>query len=153
MSRTEATLAIIKPEPVLTCQAMEILSMAERAGLDVVAAKRLVLDRKDAEEFYKEHEGHPFFERLIKHMTKGPVVVAVLTGVRAVERWRGLLGPSDPLEARKRHPGSIRAVYGDELPANAAHGTSDIKAVVREIEFFFPGYYRSEVVGGGLTIF
>ena len=91
-----------------------------------------------AEEFYAEHKGKDFFGKLVTHMSSGPVVAAVLARSGGIKGWRTLLGPTDSKAALQDAPDSIRAVYGTDETANAAHGSDSPESAQREIKFFFP---------------
>ena len=71
------TLSIIKPDAVKKGYTEQICARIEDSGLDIVLKKELLLTRNQAEGFYAEHKGKPFFEALINFMTSGPVQVQV----------------------------------------------------------------------------
>jgi nucleoside-diphosphate kinase len=131
---TERTLSIIKPDAVAKNVVGEICSRFERAGLRIVAAKRLKLSDDLAGGFYAEHRDRPFFADLIKFMTSGPVMVQVLEGEDAVVKNRDLMGATNPAEAEA---GTIRADYAESIDANAVHGSDSQDSAEREIEYFF----------------
>ena len=131
---TERTLSIIKPDAVAKNVVGEIYSRFERAGLRIVAAKRLKLSDDLAGGFYAEHRDRPFFADLIKFMTSGPVMVQVLEGEDAVVKNRDLMGATNPAEAEA---GTIRADYAKSIDANAVHGSDSQDSAEREIEYFF----------------
>ena len=131
---TERTLSIIKPDAVAKNVVGEIYSRFERAGLRIVAAKRLKLSDDLAGGFYAEHRDRPFFAYLIKFMTSGPVMVQVLEGEDAVVKNRDLMGATNPAEAEA---GTIRADYAESIDANAVHGSDSQDSAEREIEYFF----------------
>jgi nucleoside-diphosphate kinase len=131
---TERTLSIIKPDAVAKNVVGEIYSRFERAGLRIVAAKRLKLSDDLAGGFYAEHRDRPFFAELIKFMTSGPVMVQVLEGEDAVVKNRDLMGATNPAEAEA---GTIRADYAESIDANAVHGSDSQDSAEREIEYFF----------------
>tara|TARA_B100001093_G_scaffold495188_1_gene539396 strand:+ start:9687 stop:10124 length:438 start_codon:yes stop_codon:yes gene_type:complete len=131
---TERTLSIIKPDAVAKNVVGEIYSRFERAGLRIVAAKRLKLSDDLAGGFYAEHRDRPFFADLIKFMTSGPVMVQVLEGEDAVVKNRDLMGATNPAEAEA---GTIRADYAESIDANAVHGSDSQDSAEREIEYFF----------------
>jgi nucleoside-diphosphate kinase len=112
----------------------EIYSRFEKAGLSIVAAKMLRLSREQAEGFYAEHKGRPFFPALIDFMTSGPVTVQVLEGDSAVLKNRELMGATNPKNAEA---GTIRADFADSIDANAVHGSDAPASAAREIAYFF----------------
>ena len=130
----ERTLSIIKPDAVAKNVIGEIYSRFEKAGLSIVAAKMLRLSREQAEGFYAEHKGRPFFPALIDFMTSGPVTVQVLEGENAVLKNRELMGATNPKNAE---PGTIRADFADSIDANAVHGSDATTSAAREIAYFF----------------
>lgn len=64
-------------------------------------------------------------------MTSGPVVAMELTGQDAVAKWRATLGPTDSGVARTDTPNSIRALFGTDKQANAAHGSDSELSATR----------------------
>jgi Nucleoside diphosphate kinase len=130
----ERTLSIIKPDAVAKNVVGEIISRFEKDGLKVVAAKMLHLSQKEAEGFYAEHNGRPFFNDLVSFMTSGPVVVQVLEGENAILRNRELMGATNPKEAAA---GTIRADFAETIDANAVHGSDSATSAAREIGYFF----------------
>lgn len=133
----QQTLSIIKPDAVRKNLIGAIESRFEQAGLKIVALKMIQLSRAQAEGFYAEHQGKPFFEGLVDFMTSGPVCVQILSGDNAIARNRELMGATNPEEAA---PGTIRADYAESVSINAAHGSDSPESAAREIAYFFePG--------------
>ncbi|MDX1505484.1 MAG: nucleoside-diphosphate kinase [Spongiibacter sp.] len=130
----ERTLSIVKPDAVAKNVVGEIYSRFEKAGLQIIAAKMLRLSREQAEGFYAEHKGRPFFPALVDFMTSGPVTVQVLEGEGAILKNRELMGATNPKEAAA---GTIRADFAESIDANAVHGSDSEQSAVREIAFFF----------------
>lgn len=130
----ERTFSMIKPDAVQGSHIGAIEHLIETQGLKIVAAKLLKLSSYQAEGFYAEHKGKPFYEQLIAFMTQGPIVAQVLEGEDAVMRYRMLMGNTDPKEAE---PDSIRAQFGTKMPQNAVHGSDSVESAAREIAFFF----------------
>jgi nucleoside-diphosphate kinase len=130
----ERTLAIVKPDAVSRNATGEILARFERAGLRIIALKKLRLTPEQAEGFYAVHRERTFFKDLVAFMTSGPIVAAVLEGEDAIARNRELLGPTD---SKRAAPGTIRGDFGTDIERNAVHG-SDGPATARvEIAYFF----------------
>lgn len=136
----EQTLSIIKPDAVSKNHIGEIIARFEKAGLKIVAQRMMQLSTAQAEGFYAEHKGRPFFDGLVKFMTSGPVVVQVLSGDNAIAHNRELMGATDPAKAA---PGTIRADFASAIDANAVHGSDSPTSAAREIAYFFPA---SEVI-------
>ncbi len=131
----EQTLSIIKPNATETNVIGEILAHYEREGLTITQMRLAILQEKEAESFYKEHREKPFFKSLVDFMTSGISVLVVLEGENAIEQNRKIMGHTDPAQAEK---GTIRQKYGDNIEANAVHGSDSMLAARRETEFFFP---------------
>ena len=138
----EQTLSIVKPDAVGKNVIGKIYSRFETNGLKVVAAKMKFLSRAEAEGFYAEHKGRPFFESLVEFMTSGPVMVQVLEGEGAIAKNRELMGATNPQEAAE---GTIRRDFAESIDANAVHGSDSPQSAAREIAYFFAA---SEVYGG-----
>ena len=130
----EKTFSIIKPDAVAKNVIGEIVSRFEKAGLKVVASRMAQLSVEDAQGFYAEHEGRPFFNDLVSFMTSGPVVVQVLEGENAILKNRELMGATNPQEA---DAGTIRADFAESIDANAVHGSDAPESAAREIAYFF----------------
>jgi nucleoside-diphosphate kinase len=137
----ERTLSIIKPDATRRNLTGEINARLEKAGLRIVAQKRLWLARQQAEKFYEIHKARPFYGDLVKFMTSGPVVVQVLEGEGAVARNREVMGATDPAKAA---PGTIRRDLAESIEANSVHGSDSAENAAVEIAFFFAG---TELVG------
>jgi nucleoside-diphosphate kinase len=130
------TLAIIKPDGVQAGLIGEIIKRIENEGLRIVAMRLIRMDRRKAEGFYYVHRSRPFFESLIDYMTSGPVVVMALQGYDVIQRWRSLMGATDP---RKAAPGTIRADMGTSIERNVVHGSDSPDSAVYELNYFFTG--------------
>lgn len=135
-STQEHTLALIKPDAIANAGAI-LANLEKVTELSVSDAKMIKLTKSQAAEFYKEHEGKPFYQGLISHMTSGPVIALSLVGSDAVNTWRNFIGPTNPADAKATKPNSVRAVFGTENPKNAAHGSDSFESARRETEFFF----------------
>lgn len=132
---TERTLAMIKPDA--TRHLGKLLNVVLNSGFLVSQLKICQLTRQDAERFYAEHEGKPFFPKLTQFMSSGPIVAMELVGDNAISRWRTLLGPTDSNKARLEAPTSIRATFGTDGSFNACHGSDRPESASREVDFFF----------------
>jgi nucleoside-diphosphate kinase len=130
----EKTLSIIKPDATEKNVIGKIIDRFESAGLKVIAAKLVQLDKAKAGGFYAEHEGKPFYDNLVEYMTSGPVVVQVLYGPNAIAKNRELMGATNPQEAET---GTIRADFAESIDANAVHGSDSPESATREISYFF----------------
>lgn len=130
----ERTLSIIKPDATRRNLTGAINQRFERAGLRIVAQKRLALSQGLAERFYAVHEERPFYRSLVNFMTSGPVVVQVLEGENAVAKNREVMGATDPAKA---DPGTIRKDFAESIEANSVHGSDSLENAAQEIAFFF----------------
>ena len=130
----QTTLSIIKPDAVSKNVIGKVIERFEDAGLKIVASKMIKLDKEKASGFYTEHEGKPFFEKLVNYVISGPVIVQVIFGENAILKNRELMGNTDPSKA---DPGTIRADFADSIDANAVHGSDSEESAKREISYFF----------------
>ena len=130
----QTTLSIIKPDAVSKNVIGKVIERFEDAELKIVASKMIKLDKEKASGFYAEHEGKPFFEKLVNYMISGPVIVQVIFGENAILKNRELMGNTDPSKA---DPGTIRADFADSIDANAVHGSDSEESAKREISYFF----------------
>ena len=131
----ETTLSIIKPDAVQKGYTDDICSRIEDSGLNIRSKRLIKLTQEQAEDFYAEHKGKPFFEALINYMTSGPVQIQVLRGENAISKYRKLMGNTDPKEAA---PGTIRHDFAESIQANAVHGSDSEESAEREVTYFFP---------------
>jgi nucleoside-diphosphate kinase len=135
MAEMQRTLAIVKPDATARPGVSgRILARIEEAGLRVLALKKLRLSEEQARGFYAVHRERKFFGDLVKFMTSGPVVVAVLEGEGAIARWRELMGPTDSTKAPE---GTIRGDFGSDIERNAVHGSDAPQTARVETAYFF----------------
>ena len=137
----QRTLSIIKPDATRRNLTGQINTRFEVAGLRIVAQKRVMLTRAQAEGFYAAHKERPFFNDLCAFMISGPVVVQVLEGENAVEENRRIMGATNPANADE---GTIRKDFGESVEANSAHGSDSDENAAIEIAYFFS---QTEIVG------
>ena len=134
MSQAERTLSIVKPDAVTAGATGDILSRFEKAGLTIIALKKMRLTEAQARGFYAVHKERPFFGDLVKFMTEGPIVVSALEGENAIAKNRELMGPTDSSQAE---PGTIRGDHGTDIERNAVHGSDAPETARIEIAYFF----------------
>jgi len=137
----ERTFSIIKPDATRRNLTGAVNERIERAGLRIVAQKRIRMTRDQAEGFYAVHRERPFFKGLVEFMTSGPVVVQVLEGDNAIAKYREVMGATDPAKAA---PGTIRKELAESIEANSVHGSDSPENAAIEIAFFFA---PAEIVG------
>ena len=128
------TLGIIKPDGVRRKLVGTVLSKIESSGLILRGMKVLRLNKDDAEKFYAVHEGKSFYKPLVEFMSSGPVVVLAIGGHGSIERWRDLMGATDPAKAKYN---TIRREYGTSIEKNVVHGSDSPETAKTEIAFFF----------------
>jgi nucleoside-diphosphate kinase len=131
----ERTLSIVKPNATERNRIGAIVRLLEEGGLRVVALRMTRLTVGQAQAFYAVHQARPFYAPLVEFMCSGPVVAMVLEGENAIARNREIMGATDPAKAAA---GTIRKLYGDDVQANAVHGSDAVETARNEIAFFFP---------------
>ena len=132
----ERTLSIIKPDATRRNLTGAIVDRFEKAGLRVIASRRIQLSQAQAEAFYAVHKERPFFASLVKFMTSGPVVVQALEGENAIAKNREVMGATNPANAAA---GTIRKDFAESIEANSVHGSDAPETAAQEIAFFFSG--------------
>ncbi len=132
----ERTLSIIKPDATRRNLTGAIVDRFEKAGLKVIASRRIQLSQAQAEAFYGVHKERPFFGSLVSFMTSGPVVVQALEGENAIARNREVMGATNPANAAA---GTIRKDFAESIEANSVHGSDAPETAAQEIAFFFSG--------------
>ena len=137
----ERTFSIIKPDATARNLTGAINALIEKAGLRIVAQKRIRMTRQQAETFYAVHKARPFFGELVDFMTSGPVVVQVLEGENAIVKYRDVMGATDPSKAAE---GTIRKLHAKSIGENSVHGSDAPETALIEIAQFFSG---NEIVG------
>ena len=130
----ERTLIIVKPDGVERGLADQILERFSDKGFTIVQRKELTIPMSLAERHYAEHRDKPFYPSLVRYITSGPVVVAVLEKENAIADARALMGATDPAKAT---PGTIRGDYGESIDRNTIHGSDSSESAQREIQLFF----------------
>lgn len=137
----QRTFSIIKPDATERNLTGAVNAVIEKAGLRIVAQKRIRMTRGQAETFYAVHKERPFFGELVDFMTSGPVVVQVLEGENAVQAYRDVMGATNPANAAE---GTIRKLFARSMGENSAHGSDSVENAAIEIAQFFSG---NEIVG------
>ena len=137
----ERTFSIIKPDATARNLTGAINAMIEKAGLRIIAQKRIMIRRPQAEMFYAVHRQRPFFGELVDFMISGPVVVQVLEGENAIAAYRDLMGATDPSKAAE---GTIRKAVAKSIGENSVHGSDAPDTAQKEIAQFFSG---NEIIG------
>ncbi|MCT4635980.1 MAG: nucleoside-diphosphate kinase [Rickettsiales bacterium] len=135
------TLSIIKPDATERNITGKVNTIIEAAGFRIIAQKRVLLSKAQAEEFYEVHKERPFFNDLVSFMTSGPVVVQVLEAENAVPLYRQVMGATNPKDAEA---GTIRKELAVDIERNTVHGSDSDENAAIEINFFFD---PNEIVG------
>ena len=134
MSKVEQTLSLIKPDAVERNLEEEIKQFFIKSGFTIAKQKKVKLEKKDAEIFYKVHETKPFYNDLCNYLSSGPIVAMILEKVDAVSENRKVMGATDPAKADE---GTIRKKYGLSIDKNSVHGSDSVENANKEINFFF----------------
>jgi nucleoside-diphosphate kinase len=137
----ERTFSILKPDATARNLTGAINAVIEKAGLRVIAQKRIRMSKAEAETFYGVHRERPFFGELVTFMTSAPVVVQVLEGDNAIAKYREIMGATDPSKAAD---GTIRKLFAKSVGENSVHGSDAADTAAKEIAQFFSG---NEIVG------
>lgn len=137
----ERTFSIIKPDATARNLTGAINTLIEKAGLRIVAQRRVRMTSEQAQTFYAVHRERPFFGELVETMTAGPVVVQVLEGENAIAAYRDLMGATDPAKAAA---GTIRKLHAKSIGENSVHGSDAPATAEKEIAQFFSG---NDIVG------
>src|SRR5262245_18060447 len=137
----ERTFSISKPDATTRNLTGASKAVIKKAGLRIVAQKRVRMTREQAETFYAVHRERPFFRELVAFMSSAPVVVQVLEGENAIARYRDVMGATNPANAAD---GTIRKLYAKSVGENSVHGSDAPETAVQEIAQFFSG---NEIVG------
>ena len=137
----DKTFSIIKPDATKRNITGSIIKVIEESGLRIIAQKRVKLSIRQAESFYSVHKERPFFRDLVEYMTSQPVVVQVLTGENAIEKYRSIMGATNPEDAEE---GTIRKLFAINVQENSVHGSDSAENAQIEINFFFNS---EEIVG------
>jgi nucleoside-diphosphate kinase len=137
----ERTFSILKPDATARNLTGAINAVIEKAGLRIIAQKRIQMSKAQAETFYGVHRERPFFGELVTFMTSAPVVVQVLEGENAIAKYREIMGATDPAKAAD---GTIRKLFAKSVGENSVHGSDAADTAAKEIAQFFSG---NEIVG------
>ncbi|MFI5011213.1 MAG: nucleoside-diphosphate kinase [Hyphomicrobiales bacterium] len=138
---SERTFSIIKPDATRRDLTGAINAVIEKAGLRIVAQKRVRMTKAQAETFYAVHKARPFYGELVDMMSAGPVVVQVLEGENAIAKYREVMGATNPANAAE---GTIRKSFALSMGENSVHGSDSLESAALEIAQFFCG---NDIVG------
>tara|TARA_R110000787_G_scaffold8277_4_gene27640 strand:- start:3541 stop:3963 length:423 start_codon:yes stop_codon:yes gene_type:complete len=130
----QRTFSIIKPDATNRNLTGAINAVIEKAGLRIIAQRRIQMSQAQAEEFYGVHKERPFFGELVEFMTSAPVVVQVLEGENGVTAYRDVMGATNPADAAD---GTIRKLFALSIGENSVHGSDSAENAEIEIAQFF----------------
>lgn len=128
------TFTMIKPAAYKNDHAGKILDMILSNGFRIAAIKVLNLTVEQASRFYEVHKERPFYNDLVKSMTSGTILAAILEKENAIEDYRALIGATNPANAAE---GTIRKQFGESMENNAVHGSDSDENAIIEAAFFF----------------
>ena len=129
------TYAMIKPDAYT--QIGKIIDIIIQNGFAINRMKMFKWTQEQAQGFYAEHKGKPFFDDLTKFMSSDVAVGLELIADNAVEKWRNIIGPTNSNTARTSAPNTIRALFGTDGQKNAVHGSDSGVSAAREIDYVF----------------
>ncbi len=130
----ERTLLLIKPDSTKKNHIGAILQIIEEHCFKIEDIKMFVMDDEMASNFYAEHEGKDFYERLVTFMKSGKTVGVILSRENAIKELRNLAGSTDYHESK---PETIRRIYGETITKNAVHASDSPESAKREIKIIF----------------
>ncbi|KAE8539110.1 hypothetical protein D1P53_005481 [Cryptococcus gattii VGV] len=146
---TERSFVMIKPDGVsrqLVGKASSripiIVSRFEERGYKLVAIKSLTPSDALAKEHYADLSARPFYPSLVKYITSGtPVVAMVWEGKDVIRQGRRIVGATNPLEA---DAGSVRGQYAVSVGRNLIHASDAFESATKEIGLWFAPEELSE---------
>lgn len=130
----QRTFSILKPDATKRNLTGAVNAVIEKAGLRIVAQKRIQMTTAQAQTFYAVHKERPFFGELVEFMTSGPVVVQVLEGEDAIAKYREVMGATNPANAAE---GTVRKLFAQSVGENTVHGSDSAENAKAEIAQFF----------------
>jgi len=130
----ETTLILLKPDALQRGFVGRILGRFEDKGLQIVGMKLMQITPELAAEHYRDHQGKPFYDGLVRFMTAQPVVALALRGVGAIGISRAMMGATF---GSKADPGTVRGDFGVSNSFNLIHGSDSPEAAERELGLFF----------------
>lgn len=130
----EKSFVMIKPDAVERRLMGKILTKFEEKGLQIIAAKMMLIDEELAKQHYGEHSEKPFFKSLVEYITSAPVLAMVIQGDECISVIRKIVGATNPKEAEL---GTIRGDYGMDTGRNIIHASDAPESAKREISLFF----------------
>ena len=130
----ERTFVAIKPDGVKRGLIGKIVQRFEDKSYKIGAMKLMNVTPEIAAKHYEEHYGKPFYSKLIKFITMGPIVAMAVEGKNAIKGVRHLVGKTNPDEA---DDGSIRADFSSYSTTNLVHASDSPESAERELNLYF----------------
>ena len=130
----ERTFVAIKPDGVKRGLIGRILQRFEDKSYKIIALKMINVTPEIAAKHYEEHLGKPFYEKLIRFITMGPIIAIAVEGKNAIKGVRHLVGKTNPDEA---DDGSIRADFSSFSTLNLVHASDSLESAQRELNLYF----------------
>lgn len=130
----ERTFVAIKPDGVKRGLIGKIIERFENKSYKIVALKLMNVTPEIAAKHYEEHYGKPFYNKLIKFITMGPIVAMAVEGKNVIKGVRHLVGKTNPDEA---DDGSIRADFSSFSTTNLVHASDSVESAERELNLYF----------------
>ena len=124
----------------------KIIDAIQLSDFKIAKLKMSRFDVNSASIFYGEHKQKPFFNDLQRFITSDVVVGLELVAENAIDKWRGLIGPTNTLVAKQNAPDSLRALFGTDGTKNAVHGSDSTTSVKRELGFWFNDDVKSKLM-------
>lgn len=135
MLNIETSLVLIKPDAVERNLIGNIIKIYESNNLKINNIKIISATKNMAETHYEEHKGRPYFDDLIKYITRSPIVAISIEGENAISKIRELNGNTDPSSA---NIGTIRQLYALNKNENSVHASDSESSAKRELSIWFP---------------
>ena len=124
-----------------------LLNRSEQCNckIEITELKTFRMTRRQAEEFYGEHKGKDFFNKLVAFMTSNKIVAIRVeydgNDKDFIKRFRrDVIGSTNP---NKAEPGTMRYCFGDGeafelgVPSNAVHCSDSEESADREGKIVF----------------
>ncbi|ADH92296.1 nucleoside-diphosphate kinase [Arcanobacterium haemolyticum] len=138
MTMKQQTLILVKPDGVRRHLTGQILARIEAKGYTIESMRMLTASEEQLAAHYHEHVDKPFYPGIVRYMTSGPIVAAVISGYRVIEGVRSLSGATDPTVAA---PGTIRGDFGCDTGSDAIenliHSSDSPESAEHEIHVWF----------------
>lgn len=130
----EYTLLLLKPDAFRKKVLGKVIGQLEELNLDIVDMKHVKFSKADACQFYRDHEGKPFFQRLTDFMSSGPSLAIAIRGDSAISKLRDFIGATNPSDPR-----TVRGLYKTkDIPhENVVHASDSPEAAQRELYLIF----------------